>query len=356
MTRSQQLDERRSLRGLPLLTASLLVMALAVGCGKEPAGGVVPDELKPITEGPTAATAAAGKTVGITLLNKQHIFYRDLEQSMRDKADELGLTLLIQSAEFDANVQDAQVDDFIVQKVDALIVCPADSASVGGSIRKANGAGIPVFTCDIAADEGEVVCHIASDNVQGGRLAAEYLAKEIGEEGEVLVIDHPTVRSVQDRTKGFREVMAKYPKIEVVEYAPAEGQRDKAQQVMQNKLLSYPDLKGVFGINDDSALGALAAIRNAPGAEDIIIVGYDATPEALEEIRKGTQLKADIAQYPVKMGQVTIQMVADYFEGKPVPKEQPIEVAVVDRESLAAESAPAAGHGKRGPVSEGLGR
>jgi len=324
----------------------LVLAILCVGCGREPARGVVPGELKPIAQGPRGLTGLSGKTVGVSLLNKQHVFYQDLEKGMRSKAAELGLTLRIQSAEFDANTQDAQVEDFIVQKVDAIVVCPADSASVGGSIKKANAAGIPVFTSDIAADEGQVVCHIASDNVQGGRLAGEYLAKAIGGEGQVLIIDHPQVRSVQDRVKGFEEAIAKYPKIEIVEKAPAEGQRDRAQQVMQNKLLAYPKLKGVFGINDDSALGALAAIRNAPGAEDIIIVGYDATPEARQEIAKGTQLKADAVQYPVKMGEVTIQMIADHLQGKPVPKVQPIEVGIVDKASLEAQVQPQGGQGR----------
>ncbi|MCX7599276.1 MAG: substrate-binding domain-containing protein [Armatimonadetes bacterium] len=291
-------------------------------------------------QGQVSVGPLAGKRIGVSLLNKQHVFYQDLERAMRDAAAKEGCELIIESAEFDSKLQDDQVDNFIVQKVDAMILCPADSASVVGAIEKANAAGIPVFTCDIAAHGGKVVAHIASDNLQGGRLAAEYLAKLLKGKGKVLVIDHPAVESVQLRTKGFDEVMAKYPGIKVVAKQPAEGQRAKARDVMENMLLAHPDLDGVFGINDDSALGALAACRAHKGAENIVIVGYDATPEAIGEILAGSQLKADVAQFPYKMGVTTITTIRRYFAGEKVPSFVPIPVEILDKpafEKLKAE-------------------
>ena len=253
---------------------ALMLAVVLCGCSKVEQTNT---SLTPVTPKnmPKAATNAAetaeapageapkcqGQTIGITLLTKTHNFYQDLEKSMQETADKLNLKLAIVSSEFKASDQDKQIDDFIVQKVAAMVVCPADSASVGGAIKKANAAKIPVFTADISADSGDVVCHIASDNKLGGKLAAERLAKEIGDKGEVLVIDHPAVKSVQDRTAGFSEEMKKHPNIKVVEYAPAEGQRSKAHDVVVNKLISYPNLAGIFAINDDSALGALAACQ-----------------------------------------------------------------------------------------------
>ncbi len=285
-------------------------------------------------EGEKGVPRLDGKRIGISLLTKQHIFYQDLERGFRDAAKRLGAEVIIVSAEFDPKLQDDQVDDFIVQKVDAIVLCPADSASVGGAVKKANAAGIPVFTADIAAKEGEVVCHIASDNKQGGRLAAQYLANALGDKGKVVIIDHPVVTSVQERVAGFEEEMKKHPGIEIVAKQPAEGQRAKARQVMENMLLAHPDLDGVFGINDDSALGALAACRAHKGAEDIVIVGYDATPEAIEEILAGSQLKADVVQHPYKMGVTTIEAIARYFAGEKLPDFIPIPVDIVDKERL----------------------
>lgn len=325
----------RSLWSLALLAG--IIAATLCSCGRQASPEATP------STGPLAAPRPApkaggprldGKRIGISLLTKQHVFYQDLERGFRDAAEAAGAELLIESAEFDAKLQDDQVANFVVEKVDAIILCPADSASVGGAVKKANAAGIPVFTADIAAKEGDVVSHIASDNKQGGRLAAQYLAEVLGGSGKVVVIDHPAVTSVQERVAGFEEELAKHPGLEIVTKQPAEGQRAKARDVMENMLTSRPDIAGVFGINDDSALGALAACRAHKGAEKIAIVGYDATPEAVGEILAGSQLKADVVQHPYRMGKTAIEAIARHFAGETLQKFIPIDVDIVDKARL----------------------
>lgn len=276
------------------------------------------------------APSPRGKTIGVTLLTRGHLFYRDLEQGMRDAASRDGYTLLVTSAEFDLGKQAAQIEDFVSRKVDAIVVCPVDSRGVGPSIRKANGAGIPVFTADIAAEDGEVACHVASDNVAGGRLAGEFLAKAIGEKGSVAIVGQPAITSVQDRVAGFKEAIGKHPGVVLVAEVNGQGVRDRSLEAASDVLQAHPDLAGLFGINDDSALGALDAARQLkrPG---VAIVGYDATPPALDAIRGGTQLKADVVQFPGKIGAATIERIRDHFEGKPVPKIVPVEVGLIDR-------------------------
>lgn len=278
----------------------------------------------------------AEKIIGVSLLTKQHIFYKDLEEGLRNAASKYKIKLIIQSGEFDLATQTSQIEDFITQKVDAIIVCPVDSSGIGSAINSANRAKIPVFTADIAAKEGEVVSHIASDNVSGGRIAGEYMAKAIGKKGEIAIIDHPTVTSVQERVKGFKEAISKYPDIKIVAQPSAEGQRAKATDVTENLLQAHPNLKGIFGINDDSALGALAAVKGA-NKKGIVIIGYDATPEAQQEILSGGPLKADVIQYPKKIGETTIETVVKYLEGEKVPKWIPVEVGIVDKESLSGK-------------------
>jgi ribose transport system substrate-binding protein len=107
------------------------------------------------------------KTIGVSLLTRGHIFYRDLEEGLNSEAKQDGYDLIITSAEWDLGKQISQIEDFISRKVDVIIVCPVDSKGIGSGIAEANKAGIPVFTADIAAEEGQVVSHIASDNVQG---------------------------------------------------------------------------------------------------------------------------------------------------------------------------------------------
>lgn len=277
--------------------------------------------------------------IGVSLLTKQHVFYRDLEQGMREEAEKRGVELAIESAEFDNAQQTSQVENFITMGVDAIILCPADSEGIVQAVKSANQKGVPVFTADIAAKGGDVVCHVASNNVQGGRLAGEYLAKLLHGKGNIVIIDHPTVTSVQERVKGFLEAISKYPGIKVIARQSGEGQKDKAMAVMENLLQAYPNIDGVFGINDDSALGALAAIRGSkvPNKDKIVIVGYDATPEACKAILEGTNLKADVIQYPKKIGQKVIEVAAEYLNAKKqgqsvnIPKVIYIDVGIVDK-------------------------
>jgi len=273
-----------------------------------------------------------GKIVGVSLLTKEHVFYRELEDAMRDEAKQQGIELIITSGDFDLAKQLGQVENFIVQKVDAIILCPTNDKGIGPAIERANRANIPVFTADIKASQGNVVSHIASDNVKGGRLAAEYLARAIGGKGNVVVIHQPYIFSTIERVRGFDEAIAKYPEIKVLAYQNGDGIRDKAQKVMEDFLQAYTDLDGVFAINDDSALGALAAV-DAVKRSDIVIVGYDATPEARAAILRGSALKADIVQHPKEIGRQTIQTIARFFRGEKVPPEIPIEVSVFDQKT-----------------------
>jgi ribose transport system substrate-binding protein len=273
------------------------------------------------------------KTIGVTLLTRAHVFYKDLEDGLKTEAAKNGYELLITAADFDLGKQSSQIEDFITRHVDAIIVCPVDSRGISPAIKRANEAKIPVFTADIAAQEGEVVCHIASDNVAGGRLAGEYLAKILNGKGTIAIIDQPTVTSVLDRVQGFREAIAKFPEMEIVAAVNGEGLRDKAMQAASDILQAHPDLNGVFGINDDSALGTLDAVQQFK-REGLVIIGYDATPPAADAIGKGTALKADVVQYPKKIGESTIVQIKAYFSGASVPKLVPVEVGIVDKAAL----------------------
>ncbi len=279
----------------------------------------------------------SSKKIGVTLLARAHIFYRDLEDGLNSQADSNRYQLIITSADFDLGKQISQIEDFISRNVDAIIVCPVDSKGIGPAIEEANRANIPVFTADIAAEEGKVVSHIASDNVAGGRLAGEYLAKLLNGKGELAIIDQPAITSVLDRVKGFKEAIAKFPNLTIVSDVNGMGVRDRSLQAATDVLQAHPNLNGIFGINDDSALGALDAVKQFHG-KDMSIVGYDATPPARKAILEGSALKADVVQYPVKIGITTIKEIKNYFEGKHVPALVPVDVGIVDQEFLKSQS------------------
>jgi len=303
------------------LTAVLVAALAAVGgCGRSD----------------SASTASPRRVVGMALLTQTHDFYKDLEQAAREEATARDLELSIVACEMDPAKQAAQLEDFVTQRVAAIVVAPCDSDAIGPHLEAVARAGIPVFTADIAARGGPVVSHVASENENGGRLAAATLARLLGGGGDVLIIDHPTVASVQDRVRGFQEELKKHPGVRIVGRPSADGQRAKAMAIMEDMLQAHPNLKGVFGINDDSALGA-TAVLNAAGRKDIAVVGFDATPQAIAAIKAGGPLKADIAQDPKKIGRTVIELVDRHLKGERVPSMVPIEVAVVDAATLAGQ-------------------
>jgi ribose transport system substrate-binding protein len=267
------------------------------------------------------SAAPGGKTIGVSIQNREAQFYQDMEAGMRREAQKYGYTLIVVDANRDNARQQSQVEDFISKKVDAIVLTPYDSQAIGSAIVEANNANIPVFTADIASTskQGKVVAHIASDNVQGGFQAGKLLCTAVGKSGSVAIIDEPEVTSVQDRVKGFKQALAQLcPGVTIVADIDSGGTRAKANSDTGDILQAHKDLKGIFGINDDSALGALTAVKAAGLTGKIAIVGFDAEPEARKAIASGA-MYGDAIQSPAKIGATTIDVIHDYFAGKTPP-------------------------------------
>jgi ribose transport system substrate-binding protein len=294
--------------------------------------------MAPLALGLTGAScsrnATASKTIGVTLLTREDEFYRELEAGMQKAADARGYRLLVTSGDRDLAKQQAQIDNFVVQHVDAIVVCPVDTRGIGPAIERANAAKIPVFTADIAAQGGAVVSHVASDNVEGGRLAAEYIAKAIGDSGDVGVIGENDVQTTIDRQQGFTTALATHPKIKLVAQIDGAGVRDRSLRAADDLLQAHPNVRAIFAINDESALGTLAAVQAHKSHP--VIVGYDAAPEARRAILGGTPLRADVAQQPGLIGQKTIDAIAAYLSGQTPQARIAVPVTVLDSQALAA--------------------
>jgi ribose transport system substrate-binding protein len=270
-----------------------------------------------VTSAPAGTAAAGGQVIGVSIQNREAQFYQDMEAGMKSEAAKFGYTMTFVDASRDNSKQQSQVEDFISKKVAAIVLTPYDSQAIGSAIVEANKAGIPVFTADIAnaSKEGKVVSHIASDNVQGGGQAGRLMCAAV-KSGSVAIIDEPEVTSVQDRVKGFRAaITAGCPGVKIVADIDGGGERAKASSVMEDMLQSHKDLKGVFGINDDSALGAAKAIDAAGLTGKVVVIGYDATPEAQSAIKKGS-MYGDAIQHPDQIGSKTIDAIHDFFTGK----------------------------------------
>jgi ribose transport system substrate-binding protein len=313
----------KSKGGMKRLAVLVCALVLVTGCSKgtdtTAAAGSSPA---------AAASGSSGRTIGVSIQNREAQFYQELETGLRAEAQKYGYGITVVDAGRDNSKQQSQVEDFISQKVAAIVLTPYDSQAIGSAIVEANKAGIPVFTADIAntSSQGVVVSHIASDNVQGGAQAGKLMCAAVGKSGAVAIIDEPEVTSVQDRVKGFRAALASTcPGVTVVADIDGGGERAKASSATEDILQSHKDLKGIFGINDDSALGAATAVDAASLTGKIAVIGYDATPEARAAIKAGT-MYGDAIQHPDQIGAKTIDAIAQSFAGKTPPKK--IAVAV----------------------------
>jgi ribose transport system substrate-binding protein len=283
--------------------------------------------------GSVTKTAAAG-TIAVSVLTMNNPFFKEIADTMTTEAAKSGYKVIAVSGDFDVAKQQNQIKDFIVKKVSAIVLCPCDSKAIGPAIREANKAGIPVFTADIASLDpaAKVVAHIATDNFQGGRMAAEAVVEALGGKGKVAILDYPEVESVIQRTKGFEARLAelnKQPdvKVQIVAKLPGGGDKSKSFKAAQDLIQAHSDINAIFAINDPSALGARAALENAGKADQIKIVGFDGQPEGKQAIKDG-KLFADPIQFPDKIGAETVRAFIKYMNGEDVPKEILIPTAL----------------------------
>ena len=290
---------------------------------------------------------SARKKIGFSALTLTNPFFQIIGETMAAEGQKQGYDVVVVSGEQDVNRQTAQIEDFIVQGVSAIVLNPCDSKAIGTAIRKANDAGIPVFTNDIKYDgtDGKVVCHIATDNFQGGKLAGEAMVKLLGETGgKVAVIDYPDVESCQLRVRGFREILDAHnaksdsAKIEIVTVLNGKGAREAGHAAARDAIQAHPDLAALFAINDPSALGARVALEESGKVDQVAIIGFDGAIEGKEAILKG-DIVCDPIQFPESMGKTTIEMIGKYFDGEDVPAEILIPSALYYREDALKDPA-----------------
>lgn len=304
---------------------SATLLCLVVGCGKgAPVTMPAPSD-KSNAETPTEMKG----TIGFSALTLTNPFFKTIADTMAAEAAKAGYEIVVVSGENDVKKQTDQVGEFIVKGVDAIVLNPCDSQSIGPAIQQANEAGIPVFTNDIKydGDIGDVVCHVATDNYQGGKLAGEAMVKLLAESGgQVAVLSFPQVESCQLRVKGFNEIVDQHnaanptAKIEVVATLDGQGARDKGFAAAKDAIEASPDLAAIFAINDPSALGARAALEAAGKTDQVTIIGFDGQDIGKQAIRDGVIL-CDPIQFPDRIGKTTIEQILKYFDGDEVESE-----------------------------------
>lgn len=303
-----------------LVMASVLAFSMA-GCGAVSVDG---ESTKTETEETEAAAESTGNgSVGLAVSTLNNPFFVTLSEGAQAEADAKGIDLIVVDAGDDAAKQTNDIDDLISKNISVLIVNPVDSDAVAPAVKDAIAAGIKVVSVDRVVNGVDVDCAIASDNVAGAQMATEYLVSLVGEGAKVAEIEGtPGASATIDRGEGFHLVADE--KLDVVSKQTANFNRSEGMTVMENMLQANPDIQGVFAHNDEMALGAVEALAG----KDIIVVGFDATDDALTAVAEG-KMAATVAQKPDLMGATAVDTAVKLVNGEAVEKEVPVEVELV---------------------------
>ncbi|WP_291381965.1 substrate-binding domain-containing protein [Demequina sp.] len=279
-----------------------------------------------IDSGTGAATSEVSLGLALSTLNNP--FFVSLRDGAQAAADEAGVELVVTDARDDATQQADQVQNFSAQQLDAVLINPVDSDAAGAMLAPLIQSGTPIVAVDRAVTGVEVDSFIASDNIAGGKLAAEALAKAIGETGKVIVLQGVAGTSAsRERGQGFSEGIAAFPNIEVVAMQPADFDRAQGLDVATNLLQANPDVVGIFAENDEMALGAIQALGSRAGT-DVFVVGFDGTDDGVAAIDAGT-LYASIAQQPEELGRAAVEAALALLAGDPVDAVVGVPVVVL---------------------------
>lgn len=302
-------------KGYALFTCALLAGSVFfAGCGGEQQG-----------------TAKGGEgTIGFSVSTLNNPFFVDVRDGAQEAAAQDGTKLMIMDAQNDASKQMSNIENLIQKKVGVLIVNPVDSKAIVPAIEAANKADIPVITVDRGADGGVVVTNIASDNVEGGKMAAQLIAEKLGGKGNVVELEGiPGASASNDRGKGFDDAIKEVGGITLLSKQPADFDRAKGMKVMENILQATPDIQAVFAQNDEMALGAMEAIQ-AANRNDILIVGFDATNDAQKAVQDGKML-ATVAQQPKEMGKISIEIAKKIMANEKVDPFIPVKLELITK-------------------------
>ncbi|GLC31322.1 ribose ABC transporter substrate-binding protein RbsB [Clostridium omnivorum] len=306
--------KRRSLKLLSLSVVSMLLVGSLVGCSQQ-----------------KESTTTATKKLGMVISTLNNPFFVSMKDGAEKKAKELGYTLVVLDSQNDSAKERSNVEDLMQQGVTAIIINPTDSDAVKNSIQVANDKKVPVITVDRQANGGDVVCHVASDNVKGGSMAADFILDQLKTKSDIKIVELqgiPGASATRDRGAGFHKVVDGKANVKVVASQAADFDRQKGLSVTENIIQATPAFDAVFAHNDEMALGAVKALKAAN--KNVIIVGFDGNKDAVDAVNSG-DMAATIAQQPDLMGSMAVDNAVKVTKGETVPKQIPVELKIVKK-------------------------
>jgi inositol transport system substrate-binding protein len=296
------------------------LLCLIAGCGKPP----VADK----------TSAAKPLVIGVSLMNMANEYIVSLNDAMTAEAKRAGVELIVNDAQRSADRQVQQVETFIAQKVDAIILNPCEVEASSPAVAKALAAGMPVVNVN-SETQSQPTAFVGSHDEQSARLAMEYIAGRLKGKGQIVVMHGYMGQAAQlKRDHGAREVLAKYPGLHVLAEQTAEWDRAKAVTLMENWLQTHGDeISAVFAQNDEMAMGALLAVEQAKKKDRIVVVGVDAIGDALAAVNSG-RLDATVFQDAAGQGAMAVQLAVRLARKQTVERETYIPFQLVTKDNV----------------------
>jgi ribose transport system substrate-binding protein len=270
---------------------------------------------------------------------KDSPFYAAIDCGAKTEAKRLGASYSYSApATFDAAAQQPILSSVVAQGPQAILIAPTDKTALFQPMRQAKSAGSNLITVDTRLDDpADLSSQISSDNIAGGALAADTMAKQIGERGKVVAISEPPGSSTDDqRVQGFlQEMKAKYPNITVLTTQYADHSAQATATAVASVLSANPDLKGVFAVDNFTGDGAPIGVRNANARSTVKIVAFDAQPSQVQALKAG-DIDAIISQNPYDMGVLGVQYAVDLGQGKTIPKDKITGLVAITKDNVDA--------------------
>lgn len=274
-------------------------------------------------------------TVGMAFQEMDNEYFIVMHEAIQEAVESINGVLYVTDARHDVTKQISDVEDMVQRGIDILLLNPADSVGAEAAVQAAKAAGVIVVAVDAQA-EGPIDAFVGSRNYDAGYIAGEFMAEELGGKGKVAILDGIPVVPILERVKGFKDAVANYPDIQIVDIQNGRQERSYAMTVVENMLQSNPDLDAIFSVNDTGSLGALAAIEGS--GLDVYLYSVDGHPEAIEAILGGDIFRATSAQFPRDQVRIGFGMALAKYWGADVPSEIPVDVMLVNKENASTFS------------------
>ncbi|MCG8483279.1 MAG: sugar ABC transporter substrate-binding protein [Clostridia bacterium] len=308
---------------LSVILAMLMLTALLAGCGGN-------------TDEGSAEPQEETQKYALLMSHMTNAFTMELSGAVKDKADELGVSLTVFDGENDAAKQISQAESAISQGYDAIIIEAISVDGIKPAVQAAKDAGIPIVTINQKITQQELAnCFVGVSHVEGGSIEMEKVVEDLDGKGNIAILLGPMGSDGQiGRREGYSNVLESYPDIEIVFEQSANWKTDEALKLVENWLQTGKEINAIVAQNDGMALGALKAVEDAKLLENIKVYGVDAVPDALAAVQEG-RLSATVSQSTTNQGLQAMEACYKIVNGETVPEEIIVGHTLITQDNVA---------------------